>query len=63
MGHTKCGRENYEAVDFLLMHADKFFAWLEENNEKAKQPKKKWNNGEKTPQMGRQTERINWDRK
>lgn len=61
MARITGGRDRFDAVDFLLMHADKFFAWLEMNNEKARQPKKgKWNNGERTEQMGEFTEFINW---
>ena len=61
MARITGGRDRFEPADFLLMHAEKFFAWLESNNEKARQPKKtKWNNGERTEQMGGFTEFINW---
>jgi len=49
-----------EAENFLLMKADKFYAWLEENNEKAKQQPRKWNNGERTEQMGGFSQFIDW---
>lgn len=54
------GRSGAESRVFLLMSAEKFFEWLEENNQKSRQEKKKWNNGERTEQMGGFSQFIDW---
>lgn len=55
------GRIRLDTDNFLLMSAEKFYAWLDANNEKARRPKKRrWNNGEALKQMGGFTDFINW---
>ena len=49
-----------EPENFILMHREKFDAWLEKNNLRSRQQKKKWNNGETLPQMGGFSGFIDW---
>lgn len=61
MGTVKGGKDKLDRQSMLLFHAAEFDAWLEENNAKARAPKKKaWNNGEKLEHMGGFSEFINW---
>ena len=54
------GRDRMEPENFILMHREKFDAWLEKNNLRSRQQKKKWNNGETLPQMGGFSGFIDW---